>query len=74
MLLANDITLRNPEPFKPQENTLDTPPSSENSSGKEEHSEIKKETEFGQEADDSDEDRIRERPFWYAFRFYVVNY
>jgi hypothetical protein len=76
MLRANDIVPRNPELPKPQEHALETPPTSETSSGKGEYStKVKREVESGSEIDD-DEDSlsIREKALLVCFRFYIVNY
>jgi len=60
MLRANDIVPQNPEPREPQEHTLDTPPISETSSRKGEHSKVKEEVESGSESE-TDEDSMREK-------------
>ena len=70
MLRANDIVPRNPEPLEPQENALDTPPTSETFSGKGEQ--VKEEVESGSESDD--EDSMREKALLVRFRFHVANY
>jgi hypothetical protein len=57
MLRANGIVPQNPEPLEPQEHVPDTPPTSEASSGKREHSKVKKEV----ESRTKDEDGLRER-------------
>jgi hypothetical protein len=67
MLRANDIVPRNPEPFEPQVHALDPPPTSEMSSGRGEHSKVKKEVESGPEFDDSDEDSRREKTLLVRF-------
>jgi hypothetical protein len=75
MLRANDIIPRNPEPPKPQERALETPPTSETSSGKgEDSTEVKSEVESGSEIDDEDSLSIREKALLVCFRFYIVNY
>jgi len=60
ILRANGIVPRNPEPLQPQENnTLDTPPSPETSSGKGKRSRVKEEDDSELETDD--EDNMREK-------------
>ena len=76
MLHANDIAPRDPasELLESQE-SLDavTPPTSETSSGKGKHLEVKKEVESGIESDD--EESIREKALLVCFGFhYRVNY
>lgn len=72
MLRANDIAPRNPEPFEPQQFILDTPLTSEMSTGKGESSKVKKEAES--ESDTDDDDRIREKALLVRFGFHVLNY
>ena len=75
MLRANDIVPRNPEPPKPQEHALETPFTSETSSGKGECStKVKRDVESGSEIDDEDSLSIREKALLVCFRFYIVNY
>ena len=74
MLHANDIAPRDPELLESQR-SLDavTPPTSETSSGKGKHLEVKKEVESGIESDD--EESIREKALLVCFGFhYRVNY
>ena len=74
MLLANETVPRDPEPPEPQESALDAvaPPTSETSSGKGKHLEVKKEVESGFETDD--EDSMREKALLVRFRFHVINF
>ena len=75
MLLANETVPRDPEPPEPQESALDAvaPPTSETSSGKGKHLEVKMEVESGIESDD--EESIREKALLVCFGFhYRVNY
>jgi hypothetical protein len=66
MLHANGIVPRSPEP---QERNLDTPSTSKTSSGKGNHSKVKKEAEFDSDFDDFDEDSMREKAL--LVRFYI---
>ena len=72
MLQANDIVPRNPELLEPQGHALqvDTPPTNKMSSGRGDHSKVKKEAESGLETDDSDEDSMREKAL--LVRFWIL--
>ena len=72
ILRANNIVPRSPdsERFEPEH---DTPPTSETSSAKGEHSKVKNEVESGSETDDEDS-IMREKALLVCFRFHVVNY
>jgi hypothetical protein len=76
MLRANDIAPRNPEPLEPpsQERTLNTPLTSETSSGKGEHFKVKKEADSETGSETDDEDSMREKALLVRFKFHVVNY